>query len=79
MFTQAKIRVTYAVSPLDDASFEVAQEKSTLLTFLPRVGQKVRISYDPKDHDRFEDAARDRGALGAAEFETQKAKILAET
>jgi Short C-terminal domain len=146
-FNQAKIRVTYAVSPLDDASFEVSQEKSTLLTFLPHVGQKVRISYDPHNHDRFEvlpstgatssvvqtfggapaealaslaavtraasesavagapsaipaipsvpafgsaqrrdpldrledlAALRDRGALSAAEFETEKAKILTE-
>jgi hypothetical protein len=147
-FNQAKIRVTYAVTPLDDASFEVTQEKSTLLTFLPHVGQTVRVSYDPRNRDRFEvlpataavsspfqtfggapaealaslaavtraasesavagapsaipavpsvpafapapprdpldrlaelAALRDRGALSAAEFETQKAKILAET
>jgi Short C-terminal domain len=146
-FNQAKIRITYAVYPRDDVSFEVSETKSTLLTLMPHVGQKVTISYDPRDRDRFEvvplggtasglqpfgaapaealaslaavtraasesavagapsaipaipsvpafgtlpkrdpldrlrelTELRDRGALTSAEFETQKAKILAET
>jgi hypothetical protein len=51
---QAKIRVTYAVAPAGDVSFEVSRETNTLLTQMPQVGQKVRIRYDPRDHERFE-------------------------
>jgi Short C-terminal domain len=126
---QAKIRVTYTVAPQDDVSFEVSRETSTLLTRMPHVGQKAKIRYDPRNHQRFElitppvantgellaemmrartptPAAasvaaatvqtamprrdpldrlkelaqlRDSGALTTAEFEAQKAKILAET
>jgi hypothetical protein len=53
-FNQARIRVTYAVSPLDDASFEVSRETNTLLSQLPRAGQRVRVSYDPRNRNRFE-------------------------
>jgi hypothetical protein len=64
-FNQARIRVTYAVSPLDGGRFEVSRETNTLLSQLPRAGQRVKVSYDPRDRDRFE-------------VESQKARILAE-
>jgi hypothetical protein len=65
-FNQAKVRLTYAVSPLDDASFEVSRETNMLLSQLPRAGQRVRVSYDPRDRNRFEIVtAQPAGALPA--------------
>ncbi len=53
-FNQVKVRITYAVAPLDDASFEVSRETNTLASQMPHTGQKVTISYDPGNHEKFE-------------------------
>jgi hypothetical protein len=66
---QAKIRVSYSVQPRDDASFEVSRTTNALLNHLPRVGQRVKVRYDPSDRNRFEvvtaTAAETAAALGA--------------
>lgn len=129
-FNQAKIRITYAIQPLDDASFEVSRETNVLVSAMPHVGQRVKARYNASDHERFEIVTqsvadsvaalqsiargrvaaapaaaslgavanvpaavahdpidrleelvklRDQGALTPAEFEAQKARILAQS
>jgi hypothetical protein len=66
---QAKVRVTYAVAPSDDASFEVSRETNVLLTQVPKTGQRVKVRYDPGNHEKFElitPTATDTGALLAS-------------
>jgi hypothetical protein len=53
-FNQAKIRVSYAVQPSDDASFEVTRETNVLAMQMPRAGQRVKVRYDPGNHAKWE-------------------------
>jgi putative oligomerization/nucleic acid binding protein len=53
-FNQAKVKITYAVQPLDDASFEVSRTTNVLVSQMPHTGQRVKISYDPGNRDKFE-------------------------
>jgi hypothetical protein len=53
-YGQIKARVTYAVQPLDDVSFEVSHDSNFLTTQVPRTGAKVKIRYDPTNHEQFE-------------------------
>jgi hypothetical protein len=51
---EATVRITYAVQPVDTASFEVSQTTNALLSRLPPVSRPVRIRYDAGNHDKFE-------------------------
>lgn len=53
-YGQIKARITYAIQPNDDASFEVSHESNFLASQLPHTGARVRIRYDPGDRERFE-------------------------
>jgi hypothetical protein len=62
---QARIRVTYTVSPPDGTSFELSRDTNAIVSHMPRRGDQARISYDPRHPDRFEVVSRSAGA-GAA-------------
>jgi Short C-terminal domain len=64
-YGQIKARVTYAVQPMDDASFEVSHDSNFLTTQVPRTGAKVKIRYDPTNHEQFEIVAQNAVALSA--------------
>jgi hypothetical protein len=51
---QARVRITYAVSPADGTSFEISRETNAIISHMPRRGDHARISYDPRHRDRFE-------------------------
>ncbi len=53
-YGQVKARITYAVQPPDDASFEVSHEANYLTSQLPHTGARVKIRYDPENHEQFE-------------------------
>jgi hypothetical protein len=53
-YGQIKARVTYAVQPMDDASFEVSRESNFLTSQLPHTGARVKARYDPTNHEQFE-------------------------
>ena len=63
---QLQVRVTSAVTPLDEPSFEVSSERYVLSSQMPVVGGRVRVRYDSTDHDHFELVA---GADASAEAE----------
>jgi hypothetical protein len=51
---QARVRITYAVSPPDGASFELSRETNAIISHMPRRGDHARLSYDPRHLDRVE-------------------------
>jgi Short C-terminal domain len=125
-YNRAKVRVTYAIQPSNKATFEVSATSTVLASQMPHAGQRVKVRYDPSDHERFElvtpsladsiaavsgitqggrtpataiaslnavtrvaspdplhrlkelTELRDAGTITPAEFDTQKAKILAD-
>jgi Short C-terminal domain len=50
----ATVRITYVVSPLAGASFEVVREAKVKMATLPQAGHQVRVSYDPERPQRLE-------------------------
>jgi hypothetical protein len=63
---QARIRVTYTVSPSDGTSFELSRDTNAIISHMPRRGDQARISYDPRHPDRFEVVSRSAGAAAAS-------------
>jgi hypothetical protein len=51
---QARVRLTYAVSPANGPSFEVSRETNAIISHMPRRGDHATISYDPRHPDRFQ-------------------------
>ncbi len=60
-----RLRVSYAVHPSDDVSFEVSRETTMLPASAPRVGERVQVRYDPDRRDEFDVVRPSSGPTGA--------------
>jgi hypothetical protein len=71
---QARVRLTYAVSPADGQSFEVSRETNAIISHMPRRGDRATISYDPRHPDRFQVVSA--SANGGASAPSARASAL---
>jgi hypothetical protein len=53
-YGEAKVRITYAVEPIGQPSFEALREVKVKMKFLPQAGQRVRVRYDADNHSLLE-------------------------
>jgi len=50
----ATVRICYVVQPPDASSFETIRETKVKMSQLPQAGQRVKVSYDPDNHDKLD-------------------------
>ncbi len=62
---QARIRITYTVTPPDGANFELSRETNAIITHMPRPGDHAKLRYDPRNPDRVEVLSNGAGTPAA--------------
>ena len=63
---QARIRITYTVTPPDGAGFELSRETNAIISHMPRRGDHAKLRYDPRNPDHVEVLSSGAGAATAA-------------